>query len=280
MPSSSTRRISTPGSGRAVGVQPLVARRLGRAPGDRRMLGAAEAARRDDPEAFRALADRGRHRRTAQADHRHQRHVPRRIEVGMVEQAREEQRRALTGRDTAPRASPASTRSGSHTSMRWIALAAVHRHQQRREHADAVADRRAGDHRRRDAHAAACRGPRPRTVGCHRAAGSRRRSCGASAPRPSGRTWYPTCTRRAPASSGSTVATCVERARRRAASSKANVSGPGSSPDDRDPFEVRQVGAHACRGWRGSPGAPNRSAVTKRLHARAAQDVRRPPSAP
>ncbi len=51
-----------------------------------------------DAELLGALADRGRHRRTAEADHRHERRVALGIEVGMVEQAREEERRALARR--------------------------------------------------------------------------------------------------------------------------------------------------------------------------------------
>ena len=67
------------------------------------------------------LADRGRHRGATQSDHRHQRDVARGIEVGMVEQAGEKDRRTLAGRATllehrlqhAP---------GSHTSIRWMGL--------------------------------------------------------------------------------------------------------------------------------------------------------------
>ena len=78
-----------------------------------------EAARRRDAEPLGTLADRGRNRGTAEPDDRHERDVPHGIEVGMIEQAREEDRRALA-RPSTPSSSIACehTRPGSHTSMR------------------------------------------------------------------------------------------------------------------------------------------------------------------
>ena len=137
------------GQRRAVGVQALLARRVRRAAGDRRVLGRPEAARRHDAELLGAFADRGGHRRTAEPDRRHQRPVPLDVEVGMVEQADEEVRRALTRRQ-AVFEHRREHAAGIPDVDEVHGLAAVHRQQQRREHPDPVADRRA-DQRRRPA---------------------------------------------------------------------------------------------------------------------------------
>src|SRR5439155_23428768 len=83
-----------------VGVDALVVRRIRPAPRDRWVLGRTEAARDLDPERRAALADRGGDRRTAETDERHQGTVTLEVEIGMVEETREEVRRALAGRQT------------------------------------------------------------------------------------------------------------------------------------------------------------------------------------
>ncbi len=86
------------GQRQPVGGDALVVRRVGGAAGDRGVLGRAEAARDLDAHRRAPLAHRGGNRRTTEADERHQRHVPLGVVVGMVEQAREEERRTLPGR--------------------------------------------------------------------------------------------------------------------------------------------------------------------------------------
>ena len=128
LPSSSTRRISTPGSG-----APSVCSRFSRGdsavqPGDRRVLGRAEAARGLDAELLGALADRGRHRGAAEPDR-----------TASARRARAGSKSGWSSRLVRKNVAPwpadrpsssiaASTRAGSHTSMRWIGCAPVHGH--------------------------------------------------------------------------------------------------------------------------------------------------------
>ena len=199
---------------------------------------------------------------------RHERDVPLGIEVGMVEQAREEERRALA-RPSRPSSSiAASTRAGIPD------VDEVDRLPRRYTGMSSAASMPmpwptgAPD-------AAIGGGPSARPA-LHRAGGSRRRSCGASARRPSGRTSFPTCTRpararrvdRAGASSGLVADEVGEREGRR----------PGVVADDRDPLEVGEVGAHRVE-VREEVLVAEAVGGDERLHARAAEDVRRPPSA-
>ena len=184
------------------------------------------------------------------------------IEVGMVEQADEEVRRALPGRQAVlehRREHPAGIPHVDEVHR----LAPVHRQQQRGEHPDAVADRRADE--RRPA----------RLAGLHRAGGSRRRWCDGSASPPSGRTSSPTCTRRA-----RVVGVDGARARRsgrRRRGRRSGGSGPGSSPTtathSRSGRSARIASRLATKSrW------PNVSAVTSAFTRVRREDVRRPPS--
>ena len=111
------------------------------------MLGRPEAARDLDAERGAPFAHRGRNRRSAEPDERHERNVARGVVVGMVEEAREEERRALPGREVVVEHRLQHAAGIPHVDE--MDLAAAERGQeQRREHADAVTDGRAGDHRR------------------------------------------------------------------------------------------------------------------------------------
>ena len=125
----------------AVGVDTLVVRRFRGRAGDRRMLGAPEAARRLDAELRGALPDRGRHRRATEPDVRHELGVPVGIEVRMVEEAREEVRRALARRDVVFEHRVENTRRIPDIDE-MDRRASPHGNEQRREHADAVTDGR------------------------------------------------------------------------------------------------------------------------------------------
>ena len=151
--------------------------------------------------------------------------------------------------------------------MRWIVAAPVHRHEQRREHADAVADRRAGDRSRRDRRRfrACIAGPSWRISAlivrceCTTPFGSRRGARRVRDERGRARD-RPRRSRRA-------------ARRRRGRRTRSRRAAAAVVADDRDPFEIGQRRRASRRGWRGSPGAPKRSAVTSAFTPRLAQDV-------
>jgi hypothetical protein len=127
----------------AVGVQPLVAGLLVPRPGDRRMLGRAVHAHDRDVHGIGAVSHRCRDRGTAQPDMAHQRPVLVR-EVGMIEQAREEERCARAAVDAVFEHGGEDGRRVPHVDE-VDRLASEDGDEQRGEHADAVTDWRAGE---------------------------------------------------------------------------------------------------------------------------------------
>ncbi len=241
----------------AVGEQPLLARRLSSAARDRRVLGRTEAAHGLDAQLLGALADRGRDRGTSESDRRHERDVPLRIEVGMVEQADEEVRRALAGRQAVFEHRREHARRVPDVDE-MHRLASVHGKQQRGEHPDAVADRRANQRRRpgwlyctelADLGADGA-------MGVHHPLGVGRRSRRVRDQRRGGRVDRERCRDRL-------VGNELVEAQVRA----------GVVADDRGPFELGEVGTHGVE-IRDEVEVAEGIRGDERLHPRAPEDVR------
>ena len=145
LPSSSTQPHLDARPAGAVGVEALLARIVGVAAGDRRVLGRPEAADDLDPESLGPLRDRGRDRRAAQPDVPHQL-VVLGVKSGWSSRLVRKKVEPCRRRGRPPRASPAARRPGPTRRCRWTGRLRSSGPSSPAEHADAVPDRRADEH--------------------------------------------------------------------------------------------------------------------------------------